>query len=86
LDAPHKANQSPKEGVKVELAKEEENANPPPKFALKLDPGHSYLKERGLSDETIESFGLGYCSRGLLKGRIAILSRSRFEHLHRYGQ
>ncbi|MBM3209376.1 toprim domain-containing protein [Candidatus Shapirobacteria bacterium] len=57
---------------KAELAKEEEIANPPLKFALKLDPAHPYLKERGISDETIESFGLGFCSRGLLKGRIAI--------------
>ena len=65
-DASPKANQGPKEGVnKPELAKEEENTNPPLKFALKLDPGHSYLKERGLSDEAIENFGRGYCSRGL---------------------
>lgn len=48
--------------------------NPPLTFELKgLDPRHPYLKERGLSKETIEYFGLGfYGGRGLMKGRIAI--------------
>jgi DNA primase len=47
--------------------------NPPLTFELKnLDPKHTYLKERGVSKEAIEFFGLGYCSRGLMKGRIAI--------------
>jgi DNA primase len=38
-----------------------------------LDRKHPYLKERGLKKETIKEFGLGYCKRGLMKGRIAIL-------------
>jgi DNA primase len=38
----------------------------------KVDPDHPYLTERGLSKETVEYFGLGYCSRGILKGRLAI--------------
>lgn len=47
--------------------------NAPIDFELKgLDPEHPYLKERGLTRETIEHFGLGYCSRGLMKGRIVI--------------
>lgn len=48
--------------------------NPPLTFELKnLDTRHTYLlKDRGLKKETIELFGLGYCSRGLMKGRIAI--------------
>jgi DNA primase len=37
-----------------------------------LDQGHPYLKERGLSQETIRTFGLGFCTRGILAGRIAI--------------
>lgn len=41
-------------------------------FSLKLDPSHPYLKSRGLTDETIATFGLGFCNRGLMKGRIAI--------------
>ena len=31
-----------------------------------------YLAERGLSAETIQSFGLGFCGKGLLAGHIAI--------------
>ena len=42
-------------------------------FELKnLDYGHPYLKSRGFSDAVIKAFGLGYCDRGLMKGRIAI--------------
>lgn len=46
--------------------------NPPLGYELKLDPEHPYLKERGLSPETIARFGLGYCANGPLAGRIAI--------------
>jgi DNA primase len=47
--------------------------NAPLNFELQgLDPSHAYLKERGLTSETIAYFGLGYCSRGLMQERIAI--------------
>ncbi len=47
--------------------------NQPLDFTLKnLDPRHPYLKQRGLSEETIAHFGLGFCNRGLMKGRVAI--------------
>jgi DNA primase len=47
--------------------------NAPLDFELrKLDPAHPYLKERGFTPETIAHFGLGFCSRGMLQGRIAI--------------
>jgi DNA primase len=47
--------------------------NVPLDFELKnLDPNHPYLNDRGFQPETIEHFGLGYCSRGYLAGRIAI--------------
>lgn len=47
--------------------------NSPLDFELKgLDPRHPYLQDRGLQMSTIEAFNLGYCSRGLMKGRIAI--------------
>ncbi len=47
--------------------------NAPIDFELKnLDPDHPYLKERGFTDETIHFFGLGFCNRGMLKGRVAI--------------
>jgi DNA primase len=46
--------------------------NPPLRFALKFDPSHPYLAARGLAPETIATFGLGYCTRGTMAGRIAI--------------
>ena len=42
-------------------------------FALtNLDTTHPYLAERGLSAETIAHFGIGYCPKGIMAGRIAI--------------
>ncbi len=47
--------------------------NPKLDFELKgLDPEHPYLKERGLTDDTIRTFGLGFSTRGMLKNRVAI--------------
>ncbi len=47
--------------------------NPPLRFTLRdLDATHPYLTERGLSLETSETFGLGYCRHGSLAGWIAI--------------
>ena len=49
------------------------DGNKPLTFTLRnLNPKHPYLKERGLEKGTVEHFGLGYCSRGLMKERIAI--------------
>jgi DNA primase len=46
--------------------------NEPLGFELPLDPYHPYLKKRGISLATITRFGLGYCDRGIMKGRICI--------------
>ena len=46
--------------------------NPPLRFTLPLNHGHSYLIARGLSQRTIETFGIGYCAQGTLAGWIAI--------------
>ena len=47
--------------------------NAPLDFELqRLEQDHPYLRERGFTLETIKAFGLGYCHRGLMKGRIAI--------------
>jgi DNA primase len=47
--------------------------NAPLNFELKdLDPRHPYLRDRKFLPETIKHFGLGYCNRGLMKGRVAI--------------
>lgn len=47
--------------------------NAPIGFELKhLDPTHPYLLGRGFTPETIQYFGLGFCSKGLMKDRVAI--------------
>jgi DNA primase len=47
--------------------------NAPLDFELKgLDIAHPYLTGRGFKLETVVHFGLGFCSRGMLKDRIAI--------------
>lgn len=54
---------------------QESNAivNAPLDFELKgLDATHPYLLSRGFTQETIDHFGLGFCSRGYLKDRVAI--------------
>lgn len=46
--------------------------NPPLDFELQgLDPDHPWFSEHGLTPETIRHFGMGYCKRGYMKGRIA---------------
>ena len=65
------ATELPERRKKVEDAKTCINA--PLDFELKgLDARHPYLQKRGFTAETIERFGLGFCSRGFLKDRIAI--------------
>ena len=50
-----------------------QEANVPLTFTLRdLDWAHPYLKQRGLSADTIRTFGIGYCRNGLLAGLIAI--------------
>jgi DNA primase len=49
-----------------------ESVNPPLTFQLKLEAEHPYLAERGLSNEQIALFGLGFCSRGSMGGRICV--------------
>jgi len=59
----------------VSKAMEPEPARPnaPLKFRLeKLEQDHPYLLERGLSLETVIDFGLGYCTKGVMQGHIAI--------------
>jgi DNA primase len=61
--------------------------NPPLTFELKnLDADHPYLKERGLTEETIATFGLGYFGgKGTMHGRIAIpIHDETGEHLLAY--
>jgi DNA primase len=61
-----KPSPSPKQDARIVI-------NAPLDFELKgIEPDHPYLKERGYTKETIAHFGLGFCARGLMKGRIAI--------------
>ena len=47
--------------------------NPPLKVKLNLKAEHPHLlKDRGLNLETINHFGVGYCSGGIMRGTIAI--------------
>jgi hypothetical protein len=47
--------------------------NPPLAFTLKtLDPHHENLGALGFATATIERFGAGYCTKGLMKDRVAI--------------
>ena len=47
--------------------------NKPLSFELtKLDAAHHYLRERGLTEETIATFGVGFCGKGMLRGYVAI--------------
>jgi DNA primase len=46
--------------------------NKPLGFALTLDPAHPYLKERGIPPELVATFGLGYCGKGSMAGRVCI--------------
>ena len=47
--------------------------NAPLDFTLKnLDSHHPYFEGHGIQPQIVERFGLGFCNRGMLRGRIAI--------------
>ena len=72
-DATPKAKRPPKAAKAKEPKPEEDGPNKPLGFALQhLDPAHPYLAERGLSAETIAEFGIGYCQKGSMTGRIVV--------------
>ncbi len=50
--------------------------NRPLTFELKLDAEHPWFAEVGLLPETVEEFGLGFCSRGTMAGRICFPIRN----------
>lgn len=58
---------------KASKPEEDHAENPPLTIKLDLKPDHPHLiQDRGLKVETIRQFGIGYCSRGILRGTIAI--------------
>jgi hypothetical protein len=50
----------------------ETRPNKPLGFSLTLDPGYPYLTERGLTPEFVATFGLGFCTKGIMAGRVRI--------------
>lgn len=78
-DAPGATSKADNRPPEETLPKSEGNRAPPGSegnkpltFTLQLEPEHPYLTARHLEPATIETFGVGYCDRGLMKGRVAI--------------
>jgi len=73
---PAKNGEDPKSKPVASPAPAQDNAAPnkPLQFRLdKLERQHPYLvTERGLTLETIVDFGVGFCAKGMMAGRIAI--------------
>ncbi|MCI0537350.1 MAG: CHC2 zinc finger domain-containing protein [Verrucomicrobiales bacterium] len=58
---------------KPQTESESRTENKPLTFSLQhLDKTHPYLAERGLTEETVTTFGLGFCNKGILADHIAI--------------
>jgi len=75
-EVPEHDEAKPAKAKPASAAKAENNTpNPPLKFRLeKLDPKHSYFAQRGITEDAIEEFGLGYFTgeKGIMLGRIVI--------------
>lgn len=57
---------------------DEAGDNPPLSFELKsLKLDHPYPSSRGLTEATLKSYGIGHCTKGCLRGYIAIPIRNR---------
>ena len=70
---PVNGKEAPRPVVKDKVIPFRKESNPPLRFSLgPLDGAHPYLQKRGLTVETISTFGLGCCPHGLLRGWIAI--------------
>ena len=58
-----------KRSTKKDPAPETKGVNEPLGFSLSLDPDHEYGSTRSLSPAVISQLEMGYCNRGLMKGR-----------------
>jgi DNA primase len=68
-----RTSRKPGEREQRELPGIETLVNPPLDFELKdLDARHPYFASAQLKPATVSKFGLGFCSRGLLQGRVAV--------------
>lgn len=64
---------APQEAHQAEDTSEEDSENKTLSFKLEnLKTDHAYFTERGLTPATVELFGLGFCSKGTMSGRIVI--------------
>jgi len=70
---PGNGHEVPRPAAKDKIIPFKKETNPPLGFSLgPLDGAHPYLAQRGLTAETIRTFGLGCCSHGTLRGWMAI--------------
>ena len=70
--APKKPAAKPRSAKKEDNDSAEDAPNPVLEISLDLDPEHPFLTDRGIARATAERYEMGYCSSGIMKGRIAI--------------
>ena len=64
---------APKSEEPNDEAESAPSENQPLSFTLEnLKTEHEYLIERGLTEDTVREFGLGFCAKGTMSGRIVI--------------
>ena len=81
-DKPKKSDPPPATTASQEAPPE----NPPLPFQnlQGLDARHPYLREQGFDFDTLEHFGVGYCTKGVCAGRVAIPIHNRDGRLVAY--
>jgi DNA primase len=76
---------APKPVDRIAPTEPPEEINPPLDHSLKtLDREHPFLRKRGISTETVKTFDVGFCVRGLMKGRVAIAIHNERDQLVAY--
>lgn len=74
------------ESKTAEEPQDELGGNVPLSFKLEnLKTDHTYFTERGLTPETVAEFGLGFCAKGTMSGRIVIPIHNKDGELVGYG-
>lgn len=72
-EEPQPSKTSPATEASTSFATAGSVTNKPLGFSLSnLNLEHPYLAERGLTEETIRVFGLGYCDKGIMRGRVVV--------------
>jgi DNA primase len=73
------------EGSSANTVSTEPAVNPPLPGPLKtLNHDHPYLWSRGLTIATVREFGIGFCTRGLMRNRVAIAIHNERSELVAY--